>query len=358
MAIANSGTVQTQPSAESHTGRVNDAPAPSGEPSGDWRQEAAAAAYSPEARTAKPTQNTTSPYVNLGVHLGSEAHSYPAKQTITVDGGNRQGSATLMLPDNYDPTKKYPLIVALHGYQGNPNDISTMMNLERLRKEGNIVLVPAAKDHSWNGSGISFFGDAKGSNGQPINDVDFVRAAIGQVENNYQVNKNDITLAGFSQGGQLAYQLAAAMDDNPAQLGRVRTLVSAAGSDPDARAGQTLDPLTGTNIVQYEPGTNYMQALGNIVTGDPSVANFLPRLIAAKGGLPNPGSTSDTNGVQVTSFTDADHSTVTEIYEPKGEHSWPGQPKSYDSDLMGRGSISHVALTDWVSAYSSIFRNR
>jgi hypothetical protein len=101
-----------------------------------------------------------------------------------------------------------------------------------------------------------------------------------------------------------------------------------------------------------------MQGLGNLLTGDPSVANFLPQLIAAKKGLPNPGSTSDRNGVQVTSFIDADHSTVTKIYEPNGEHAWPGQPKSYDSDLMGRGSISHVDLTDWVSLYSSTFRNR
>ncbi|HEY9716414.1 MAG TPA: alpha/beta hydrolase-fold protein [Trichormus sp.] len=338
MAMANSGVGQTHPSAESHIGQVRDTPASSSQSAGDWRDEAVAAAYSSDARTPK--------------------HSYPPEQTITVDGGNRQGSATLMLPDNYDPTKKYPLIVALHGYQGNVNDIGNMMNLDRLRKEGNIVLVPAAKDHTWNGSGISFFGDAKGSNGQPINDVDFVKSAIGQVESNFNVNRNDITLAGFSQGGQLAYELAASMDDSPSRLGSVRTLVSAAGSDPDARAGHRLDPLTGTNIVQYEPGTNYMQGLGNVLTGDPSVADFLPQLIAAKKGLPNPGSTSDINGVQVTSFIDADHSTVTKIYEPKGEHAWPGQPKSYDSDLMGRGSISHVDLTDWVSAYSSTFRNR
>jgi len=348
------------------TGASNDAVQTSELPAGtqhpetyDWQGSVLGTAYGRRAGSTPATGATSADDgfrlqgsvadVALNLHSG-----LPARQEIAIDGGNRHGSGILMVPSGYDSSKQYPLVVAIHNYNGSAADLANMIDAEHLRKEGNIVFLPDAADKSWMGNGIDYFGTKAGDNGKPVDDVAFIQSGIKAVEDRFNVDKNDITVATFSQGGALGWKLSSQMDRKPQELGRVRNFISAAGSDPDGRNGYTVDGLPGTNIVQYEPGYNGIQNIGNLLNGDPWVSDFLPRVVSAKEAVLK--SSTSAHGVDQQIYESPDGSRVIFLYESSGEHAWPGQPPSYDSWIFGAGSISHVKLTDWVSQLSAAGR--
>jgi poly(3-hydroxybutyrate) depolymerase len=118
-----------------------------------------------------------------------------------LDKVKKVGDATvhykLVLPDNYDPARAYPAILAFGGGPQNMNTVDNMLARNfrpEAEKRGYIVVAPAAPD------GDLFFED--GDRIFP----DFLKMIL----TDYKVDGNKFHIAGPSNGGIAAFHVAAA----------------------------------------------------------------------------------------------------------------------------------------------------
>jgi poly(3-hydroxybutyrate) depolymerase len=273
--------------------------------------------------------------------VGREVVS-PIEERLRARGDGREIPAIVLLPDNYGAQARYPLVLAVHNFGGGPQRIAGMMDAEKLRKAGNIVIVPQAEGlvSEWQGQGITLSFVRQGPDGRPINDVAGLINVLAAARELYRIDDSNVNLAGFSQGATLVFGLARQLALQ--RPGSVRRVFAVAGSVIDADR-QSL-ALSGADVVHYEPGVNWLQQLANWRTGEPSETEFIPWMIAAK--ECELREHKQVAGVDTQIYTCRDGRSVTRVYEQYGEHAWPGQPAKYDIWLLGRGSISQFKLTD------------
>lgn len=255
---------------------------------------------------------------------------------MTVSGGNRKGSATVMVPDGYDPAKEYPVVVGIHNFNGNRTDMGTLIGAEKLRKQGYIVLLPNADGAEWQGKGVAITWTGKGENGKKIDDPDFVMKAIDYTKQSFTTDDKNLNIFAFSQGVSVGYEVAKRMDAQ--KPGAVNEVVMAAGTN------SYPNDLPGTRVVQYMPGNNTLGHMEEWSKWAPSDA-AMPQVVEMKG-CGEPVNTFNNGDVLKRDYVCKDNAKLTRIYEKNGEHAWPGQPSIMDHSLFGRGSISTVKLTE------------
>jgi predicted esterase len=96
---------------------------------------------------------------------------------------------SVKIPENFDPTEKYPLLVFLHGSARDDRDIQTH---DYVAAENTIVLAPCAR-----GTSNCYSAD---------NAQEDIQEAIQDVLRNYPVDTRKIILCGFSMGGYGVYR--------------------------------------------------------------------------------------------------------------------------------------------------------
>jgi phospholipase/carboxylesterase len=119
---------------------------------------------------------------------------------------------TVELPDNYDSTKAYPLIVAIHGY-GDRMGAYAGTN-SQLCPQGAIGLYPESPFPFENEGKIGWtwwlWADSASGMSQQLTkeqSIDWILSCIGRVKAKYRVDTNAVFLFGFSQGGMLTYEI-------------------------------------------------------------------------------------------------------------------------------------------------------
>jgi len=117
---------------------------------------------------------------------------------LDIDGDGKADYA-LMLPDNYDPSKEYPMMVYLHGGKGNVNPQAKGVPKGLLESDlstfNGIVLCPMADNTMANWS---------------VEDDKMAKKIIDEIDcvlNKYNIDKEQITLSGHSAGGAGAVYL-------------------------------------------------------------------------------------------------------------------------------------------------------
>lgn len=141
------------------------------------------------------------------------AADLPQDKLLRMDFEGRQRLCLVHLPKAYEPRTKRPLLICLHGAVSSyRNAIKTFGLNDEADKESFIIAYPNGTSRfgqrlaTWNAGGCcGYAADHK------INDVGFVRSLIASLEQNYAIDENRIYLVGFSNGGMLAYSLAAEM---------------------------------------------------------------------------------------------------------------------------------------------------
>lgn len=129
----------------------------------------------------------------------------------------------LLVPENYDPARKYPLVVALHGYGGNQDYFfNSVRNLRQLSdSHGFIFVAPMGYTTSgWYGAPLSVPGNAPRANVPPVpakppaeerrerdlSEMD-VMNVLAIVRKEYNIDPSRIYLMGHSMGGMGAWFL-------------------------------------------------------------------------------------------------------------------------------------------------------
>lgn len=96
---------------------------------------------------------------------------------------------SLYVPEYYDPQRRWPLIVAMHGGGGNDNDFIWLW-LRQAKSHGYILVSPKSLDLTWTPK-----------------DIRVVLAVIREVQAMYQIDEKGIFLTGVSDGGTFSYEV-------------------------------------------------------------------------------------------------------------------------------------------------------
>ena len=119
----------------------------------------------------------------------------PAKPDVGVRhvGGaaGTRGGFSLYVPEDYDPSRAWPLVAALHGGSGNGGAFLWSW-LREARTRGFILLAPTASGQTW-------------SLMEPDLDADSIRRMLAEIGKRWNVDTNRQLMTGMSDGGTYTY---------------------------------------------------------------------------------------------------------------------------------------------------------
>lgn len=137
-----------------------------------------------------------------------------------------QGTDTMpyrvLLPKNYDPSKKYPLILFLHGSgeRGRDNEAQlthgwSLFLKDSIREKYPAVVVfpQCAKESYWSNVDIKYDSAAKSriwnfsTAGEPTVAMRLLLQLITQLQTNYKLDKKRLHVGGLSMGGMGTYEV-------------------------------------------------------------------------------------------------------------------------------------------------------
>ncbi|WP_080676297.1 family 43 glycosylhydrolase [Ruminococcus flavefaciens] len=164
------------------------------------------------------------------------------KKTYYSNTCKRNKKYNVLLPPNYDPNKKYPVMYILHGYYENPDRMLTTGNAEMHTREmlGNAIAEGAAKEM------ICVFPDVYSSATQDaVTGMDdnnnraydnFINQLkndlMPEIEKNYSVltGKDNTAITGFSMGGRESLLIGMQMSDKIGYIGAICPAPGVTGS--------------------------------------------------------------------------------------------------------------------------------
>ena len=134
-----------------------------------------------------------------------ECYSNTNAQTIVHDGLNRE--YVLYIPDSYDGTSAVPLMLNFHGYSQSASEYIIEADMRPLAESDTFILVYPQGScldglSHWNACPTG------GDNKSDADDFGFVESMINEISSQYNVDMERIYVAGYSNGGMMAYGLA------------------------------------------------------------------------------------------------------------------------------------------------------
>lgn len=231
-------------------------------------------------------------------------------------------------PASYNGTDPVPLVVVLHGINGNALDAERTSGMSgEADKKGFIVVYPNAtgKDgrYTWN----TLLDPAGGAD-----DVGFLRAVVQKMEAVYNIDKDRIYVAGFSDGAIMTYAAAS-------QLSDVFSAAAPVAGTSGGYLGNSTIPIDypapanpvaiiafhGTNdtVVPYYGGAPYTGKQNTYVTL--LSANESVRLWASYDGCNLTPDVTYKKNYTLTSYGGGKNGTEVVLYAVNGlGHGWPG----------------------------------
>lgn len=159
----------------------------------------------------------------------ADSNSCPSNPPVEIGEAR---PASVLVPSNYTPTTRYPLIIVLHGFGASGFLQSAYLGLDRRVDEMQYILV--SPDGTPNPQGRLFWNATPGCCAPPgeafqVNDVAYIRSLIEAAAATYSVDTARIGLVGHSNGGAMTLRLVCEASD------LVTAAVSLAGwTFPDA----------------------------------------------------------------------------------------------------------------------------
>lgn len=146
------------------------------------------------------------------------------KKTYAFKEADKDMEYALFVPSGYDKEKKSPLIIALHGLGGNPQQFMRTRGLtEQAEKRGYIVAAPMGyNERGWYGApGLGL----KGAKGDPENLRELsekdVMNVLAIMKKEYTVDPDRVYLMGHSMGGGGTMHIGIKHADEWAALGPI-----------------------------------------------------------------------------------------------------------------------------------------
>lgn len=252
-------------------------------------------------------------------------HEYRFYKTIRIDGRDRTYLLNLP-PDYYTASGDFALIIGLHGTGGNAYQFEESYAFSKMANEKHFIAVYPEGVRStgrlgvrtWNAGGCCEY--ASDNN---IDDVKFVRELIRFLEANYNVNPKQVYAAGMSNGGMMAYRLAAELSDQVAAIAVVSgTMVTTQPFNPSRPVPVLHMHSVNDEIIPY---------LGGAGIGShyfPPVDSGLTVCASVYECTTGPQVLVDDDNYKLTTWSNCEDDVTIEYYLTKdGGHAWPGGKK-------------------------------
>ena len=158
----------------------------------------------------------------LGLLMNAQAQDFSLYQKKWLVEGRDSLPYRLLLPVNYDASKKYPLILFLHGAgeRGNDNEKqlvhgAKLFLVDSIRKNYPAIVVfpQCAANSFW--SNVSIVSDSiKGTrvfnfkpDGEPTKSMELLLKLLKELTDHYRLDKNHLYVGGLSMGGMGTFEL-------------------------------------------------------------------------------------------------------------------------------------------------------
>jgi polyhydroxybutyrate depolymerase len=117
--------------------------------------------------------------------------------------------ARTYIPKTYDPHKKYPLVINLHGFTGDWTHQNGFLPLKKYSDQlGFIFIVPDGERDSGGFRRWNAIDACCGSRHDLLDDSAYLRQVIETARANFNVDEKRIYCMGFSNGGMMSYRMA------------------------------------------------------------------------------------------------------------------------------------------------------
>ncbi|HIP47754.1 MAG TPA: hypothetical protein EYG92_02165 [Lutibacter sp.] len=156
------------------------------------------------------------------------------RYTTVIDNETRE--YYVHVPSNYNKNTPLPVVFMLHGTTGNGEKFYNISGWKEVGETENVISVyPSSGKYCIEQDGVIknitkwnvFYPDYTYCNGDvPLDDIKFLRQVVTEIKDRFSVNSKRIYLAGFSNGGQMAFRCAVEMSD------LIAAVVQSAGSVP------------------------------------------------------------------------------------------------------------------------------
>ncbi|MBF88976.1 MAG: hypothetical protein CMG75_04810 [Candidatus Marinimicrobia bacterium] len=151
-------------------------------------------------------------------------------QTLSHDGLTRE--YYIYIPDSYDGSSEFPLILNFHGYGGDPLSQLYIADMRMLADSENFILVyPQGSPENGDGSNTEKDGYLwntmlpSDSNKSNADDFGFIEQLINEISSNYNLDQSRVYACGYSNGAGFSYSLACYLSDKIAAIGSVSGLM-------------------------------------------------------------------------------------------------------------------------------------
>jgi poly(3-hydroxybutyrate) depolymerase len=313
------------------------------------------------------------------------------KEKVTVDDVDR--TFTVRLPRGYDPQKKYPVVILLHGLNQDADDMERLTGFDQLAdKDGIITVYPAALHGRWNvgvhpqvrqtspmgpgrrrggyggggypgggypgggypgggggGGGYPGGGQQQPRNQQPddehnrsteVDDIGFFNQMLDQITAKFSADPSRIYAAGLSEGGFMSLRVGCTISDRIAAVAAIgaampKTMVCL----PSRPVPLVLIDGTSDPVVPYGGGTEHNLSVATLSVEDSAKAwakidhcgekPAHAKLPEAKGGMETKTDTYDGCGQGAQVL----------LYSVKGAgNTWPGGEQYEPENTIGKTS--------------------
>lgn len=247
---------------------------------------------------------------------------------VTQNGHKRP--YLIHLPPSYDGRRKLPMIIVLHGGGGNYHYAMKMtgMNTEA-DKESFIVVYPNGSGRlgrfirTWNA------GDCCGyAHKHKVDDIAFLNYLIDYFSTHYAVDREKVSLVGFSNGAMLAYEAGCQLADKLAAIASVGG--SMTGREPEPSRPLSVIIIHGQRDrhVPYYGGVGKLAKWGFPVNKE-SVSYAVNFWVKQDGCSKQPQRSEQGNVISELYAGGKEGSTVAVYTIKDAGHSWPGGTRAW-----------------------------
>jgi polyhydroxybutyrate depolymerase len=250
-------------------------------------------------------------------------------RTITVGGVER--SYLVHVPASYDRRRAYPLVLAFHGGASNPAVMRRFSGLdEKADEAGFVVAYPSGSGRlpralTWDAGKCCGY-----ASGNKVDDVAFTRALLEDLAEHVHLDLKRVYATGISNGGMMAYRLAAEASDSVAAI----AVVSGSLEVEAPKVGRPVSVLhfhgTDDKYVPFAGGLGpRSMATGPHASVEQSVGTWVkldecrPAPVVSE----LPEKVKDGTSVVRRAYEGCREGAEVVLYEIRGGgHTWPGRP--------------------------------
>ncbi len=247
-----------------------------------------------------------------------------------IDIGGQDRLYYVHLPPQYNPNRRWPLVLVFHGFLQTAEDARTITRFDALADEqGFIVVYPQGFLRQWH---------YEPTQRSSVDDVAFTIALLERLADEVSFDPRRVYAAGFSQGGFFALRLACDLPDHIAALGMVASTMT-----PGQR--EACRPTRPIPVMMVhgdaDPVVPYVSPNEALVVG---VADTVEHWLTLDQCDPTPTETGsldvarDGTRVRYERYASCAQGAEVVLYTVEGGgHTWPGGPSPEDREA---GAVS------------------